>query len=264
MERLRPRYPLPQSDLIATSLRADSLRGLSGNPPELLYPFSLDEKSIKGSLAHYIESLKTSGGLRQRLLSELRPTTKQPDTDSITLMTYHQRFTTETPPFNHFYFDGDHSVLMFEGDPKIGNGALISFTIFTDPKSDGLTWKEIDPNTLKMNDLIIVQLQTPTYDKPELPHVPLFPFRWEIILTGIVASWARLVGFPRILMQPAANNRYYKPHPESCSDHKWYRELNERLQKRYDGTAAAFGFKRPNEKGPFVFDFPVSTLLEQT
>lgn len=239
-------------DPVAYRLRAGFCKGLTGrNPREFIYPPS--QRQIEESLARFYDFIRESGQLSRLIREEA----KKPEVNPESFVLSRLGWINESGPnlSSCFYLDGKYSFALFRGNPGNHDGACISFNIFDNSESlrrfrEKYKLMGLNPSAFERNDLIIVQLQGPTWSPIKGEFHVLSDIRWEIILVELVVGWARMAGFPRVLLLPGENNWSFTLGVDENSLPR-----NIRLLTRYNGTATRCGFKRSAFDGPFILNF---------
>lgn len=242
----------PHLDPVAYRLRAGFCAGLTGrNPREFIYPPS--QRQIEESLAHFYDFIRDSDQLSQLIREEAKKPEVNPENFMLSRLGWINKYGPNLS--SCFNLDGKYSFALFQGNPGNHDGACISFNIFDNAESlrrfrEKYKLMGINPSTLERNDLIIVQLQGPTLTPKKGEFQVLSDIRWEIILVELVVGWARVAGFPRVLLLPGENNWNFA---SGANEHRQPRNI--RLLTRYNGTATRCGFKRPAGDSPFILNF---------
>lgn len=220
------------------------------SPKEFLSPLA-KPREVLHSLARFVDDVQTSGQLAKLIEEESKSGQFSKNDREVSLFYYSGKCQPKEKPYRFFYFDTPYSLMLFLGDPLLGNGACIGFNIFRDSSElDNARvpyhGRGMNIQALSVGDLIIEQLQGPTYADHKSKMKILPQFRWEVVLVGLVVKWAKSVGFPRVFMLPGEFNNYYE---RSKPDERGW------LLRRYNGTAARCGFRRIQKDGPYVLDF---------
>lgn len=143
-------------------------------------------------------------------------------------------------PESYFYFDGFNNLTLFYGDPKESMGVTAGIIMFKEREE----FYGMDTSGLRPDDIMINQLQSPTYGNTHLVGEKFKNFRWEHLLVETYLSWARDVGLDRLYLIPSEYST-------------WDRVRENRRcngPRRYNSTARKTGFKRENKRKPFCYD----------
>lgn len=246
-ERFLPRI----FDQINLALAADVIFGLKGlDPREFLSP-NAKRNEVQRSMADFVTKIRTSGQLNKLISRESK--------DGIAIERSRIGLIAAIPerkgPYLGFYLDEYYTFILSLDKPD--NSGCISFKILDE------NWKardiigngsgEANTSVLRPGDLIITQLQGPTFSDSKGKVQVLPQLRWEVILVDLVVKWAKTTGFSRVYLLPGEFNKYY-----------WTRNEKERekLKLRYNVTAKRCGFKRDSKNEPFVLDFGYLDILK--
>lgn len=230
-------------------------RGVDGASSDLIYPdFYQDQARVNHSLMSFLAEQKASGALEARFMDEARGSGLNPDRYDV-VADYNPDL---GEGLVRLMRDGDYGIILgykqeLEATPVVEtnwvgmrrkvlkNYALISFDIVNERNRESFEKRRLEPASFENGDMMLVELHRVSTDHSESFLADL---RWERFLLILTAAFALNSGFPRILSEPAVNNRSFRENNGRC-DYKM----------RYDVTPARSGFRKEYESGPFVLDF---------
>ena len=233
-EDLRILNPFPTANIMS----ADLFIGLSGvRPKEFLYPQSLSDSNVQLSLKRFTDRITKSGELTSLIRSFLKG--KEGIPNMFTLLTHSSRDRSAESPSDFFYLDGEHSFMLFYGDPHNGVGVCGAFSLIEKDEMHS-RYYPLNVSDKPKRLLLINQLQGSRNGDDQVREV-FSHFRWEKVLVVLIYNWARSVGFHEVFILPSTNNLWAVVRLN----------INGSAHLRYDVTARRLKFNRTGDEEPY-------------
>jgi hypothetical protein len=191
------------------------------------------------SFRRYVQNLSDSGEFKS-LLNVAIPSDSKLSPNKFNLRTHYGYGRGEGTHDDLFYYDGFMNLVLGYGKPK----DRIAVTAGIENVGRLMRVDDLSVASIPTDDLIINQLQGPSYMPGNLIKETFRNLRWERLLSGVFVDWARRANLEKLYFLPAKYN-------------KWdlvRRDKNQTAHLRYDVTAKRLGFRRDAENKPYSLD----------